>query len=1157
MKISLLLLVILLGAACSKQPTTSAKLEVTLGAVGITTLTGGFVITGKSSKGEQFIEVMTADTTLTRDLNNGQWSFLAIYWDGASAFDGKPRCAAQDTSLSGGEQSITLNLTNANCFSGLIGNAHFGSGSPGNYQFKHIFPVACRKSVGALSSSDGCDLTFDNSTTEANVGFMQSFKVLLGSSHSSGCFETNGTPTGFPRIPVLHSRFASPFAIKAYPTATCVDAAGSVVIQIDSSKAKVQNTGGSINVAHLQITEADVCALADSSPPSTAISYGRGDVTSPHLICNYAQLKHLHANFNTNSPTLRSRAYVLGRDLDLMEGLKAGNTGTPFSSCSAFKDGNTFMPLGRAYTTCPALNSQAFTGKFHGLGHTIKNFRFRDENVSEVGFFSTVDTVGLVAHLKLDNFAIEGSTSVGGVIASLGSGGVAHNLSATNGEVRGGNNVGGVIGSNTATVSHLKADKVFVRGQAAVGGVIGQTFGNISHAYFSGRVIGDHGISSMVGGVAGESDGSRVHTHLASSGYVSGSNHVGGVIGAKTNTGIATLTKVRSTAIVESTDNSPSARNAGGLVGYVSTGSISIADSFFAGNISFNCDGVTGGNPMCKIGGIVGAGTVTTNTLTTSSKAFGVTYGGTDGVVANKGNTAITQAEICSALPCDWQFASFDIPRLASETGTCVDPTNRLSVIVQADAPYARGQSAANPIIICSTQQLPNIAGKSSLHYRLGSDVTVPYASAYLANTLSGSLNGDGRVLGGGVWTSGATPIFATISANASVQNIFLSGFNFRNSSTTNVALLAAGNEGTITRVNVEGLVLWGSTDLAGLVLENNPDGLPTDSSGPAGTIIDSSVGGSIKGDFDIGGIAVTNSGIIKRTISQVNMGVYTSSPASDLDIFGGIAAVNESPGLIIQSMFKGRLDLVDGITWSSFNPNRVAGLVAVSVGGSLQDSHVDRSAEIKIPAGSQYIGGLVGEDSGSSTFTRLLFAGRLLHNDVSPVLSSALIGQSGASTMTSLFHESPILIASTSGFGSSQVFVPFDADHCDIQIPGGGPGAAAATYIDSFGWSNNVWAAGATTVTILHDPLLGSLCTGSSNTVDLWEYAGAFSNITNYLTDLNTPLALRNLNIQDAANAYYVYEAYKKVIQGQAITNMPVWIYEEGEASLFFPYND
>jgi hypothetical protein len=86
---------------------------------------------------------------------------------------------------------------------------------------------------------------------------------------------------------------------------------------------------------------------------------------------------------------------------------------------------------------------------------------------------------------------------------------------------------------------------------------------------------------------------------------------------------------------------------------------------------------------------------------------------------------------------------------------------------------------------------------------------------------------------------------------------------------------------------------------------------------------------------------------------------------------------------------------------------------------------------------------------------------------------------------------------------------------------------------------------------------LLGSLCTGSFNTVDLWEYAGAFSNITNYLSDLNTPLALRNLNIQDAANAYYVYDAHKKAILGQTITNMPVWIYEDGEASLFFPYND
>lgn len=1164
MKTTLLLLVILFGAACSKTPSTTAKLQVTIGAIGITSFTGGYVVTGKSTKGEQFVEVLTADATITRDLTNGQWSFLAIYWDGGSLLAGKPRCAAQDITLEGGEVSVSLAMTNANCFSGLIGNNQSkGGGTVGNLAFKHIKPVACRKPVAALASSDLCDITFNTTDAEATVGFLQSFRVVLGAGtaneiETATCSETNLSFTTFPQVPVLHSRFASPFSIKAYPTSACNDAVGSLKIALESSKAKVQHTVSDVNAAHLQITEDDVCALADVSAPSTAMSYGRGDVSSPHLICNYAQLKHLHSNFNSQSPLLRTRTYVLGRDIDLFEGLKAGSTGTPFSPCSAFKDGNTFMPLGRAYTSCPALYSLAFTGKFHGLGHTIKNFRFRDENVSELGFFSTVDSGGTVAHLKLDNFALEGSTSVGGVIGNLGSGGVAHNLTATNGETRGGNNVGGVIGTNSVVVSHLFADKVFVRGQAAVGGIIGQTFGNVSHAHFSGRVIGEKGISSMVGGVLGESDGIRIHGYLISSGYVSGNNHVGGVLGAKTSAGLATLTKVRSNAIVETTDNSPSARNAGGLVGYLAGGSLSIADSFFAGNIAFNCNGVSGGDAFCKIGGLVGNGTLTTNTLTVSSKPFGATYGGTDGVIPNKGNSAIVQADICSSLPCDWQFSSFDIPRLSTEKGECTDATNRLSILAQAASPHLRGQSESKPVILCSTLQLPQLSGKSNLHYRLGTDMIVPFSSPSLAATLSGSLDGAGRVLGGGTWTTGLSSIFGTIDSTATVKNLFLSGFQMRNPSATNIALLAGDNEGQISRVNVEGLVLWGSTDLAGLVLQNNPDAEITTSTETAGTIVDSYVEGSLKGDFDVGGIVISNYGDIKRSISNIHIGPYTSSITGDLDNFAGLAVVNTAPGAITQSLFKGRLNMTEGISWSSFNPTRVAGLVSYSDGGKIQDSHVDRSAEISVPPGSERIGGIVAEDNGSSIITRVLFAGRLLHGDASPVATSAMIGQpGGGSTLTSLYHEAPILIAGTSGFGAAQTFTVFDSSHCDIQLPGGGPGAAAATYIDSFGWSNNVWNASPSTVTILHDPLLTTKCTGNSNTVDLWQYAGTFSNITNYFADLNTGLTLRSLHLQNAANAHYVYDAYKQIIQGQTPSNTPVWIYEDGEASLFFPYND
>ena len=136
----------------------------------------------------------------------------------------------------------------------------------------------------------------------------------------------------------------------------------------------------------------------------------------------------------------------------------------------------------------------AFTGKFSGDGHKIKNLKINSES----------DYIGLFGHSNgtIMNVGIEGGSvtvtgyNVGGVCGYNNCGTISncYNTASVTGI---GYDVGGVCGNNNGTISNCY-NTGKVSGNDRVGGVCGYNCGTIENCYNTGKVTGT---GSQVGGV--------------------------------------------------------------------------------------------------------------------------------------------------------------------------------------------------------------------------------------------------------------------------------------------------------------------------------------------------------------------------------------------------------------------------------------------------------------------------------------------------------------------------------------------------------------------------------------------------------------------------------------------------------------------------------
>ncbi len=151
-KLFLLLSLITILGSCSKgDQKTSAKLSLRLS--GIVNLnsgvgSGGAILFGKSSSGEQFGKIITG-TEANLDLLNGEWSFYTVMWDKNSNnnLSDVVYCGKSTNKLSGQAVSINLDLSNAICaesvFSGGKHYSKYATGAGLKNTFAKMFVEDC------------------------------------------------------------------------------------------------------------------------------------------------------------------------------------------------------------------------------------------------------------------------------------------------------------------------------------------------------------------------------------------------------------------------------------------------------------------------------------------------------------------------------------------------------------------------------------------------------------------------------------------------------------------------------------------------------------------------------------------------------------------------------------------------------------------------------------------------------------------------------------------------------------------------------------------------------------------------------------------------------------------------------------------------------
>lgn len=242
-----------------------------------------------------------------------------------------------------------------------------------------------------------------------------------------------------------------------------------------------------------------------------------GSLQNYTLIHDFTALQAMNGNL--------SGYYALGNNIDASASIGSG-----------------FNPIGNG--------GGAFSGQFHGLGHSISNLTISQAGQDYAGLFGYAFGAAL-RDVTLAGGAIEGKDFTGALSGRIVNTSILNaHASAV---VTGADNVGGLIGqmdNNSVTRSSATGT---VSGNASVGGLVGNSLGNITESYASGNVNG----SLDIGGLTGANGGTITLSYAT--GAVSGNFDIGGLIGAN----VGNVSESFATGNVTGNVN-----YAGGLAGY-------------------------------------------------------------------------------------------------------------------------------------------------------------------------------------------------------------------------------------------------------------------------------------------------------------------------------------------------------------------------------------------------------------------------------------------------------------------------------------------------------------------------------------------------------------------------------------------------------------
>ena len=352
-------------------------------------------------------------------------------------------------------------------------------------------------------------------------------------------------------------------------------------------------------------------------------SAGDGSEEDPIVICNAEDLNAVRDNLDYN--------YSLGKDIDLQ--------------CFTRQDVNGWEPIGTEDTY--------FEGIFDGDDHTISNLYINRPTTDFQGLFGYLGgTNPTIKNLELVDVNITGHGNVGALVgvSSDNANSILNNITVTNANIFSHYYfTGGIIGANysgTLSNSHSTGN---IHGLEMVGGLVGYQDGNISNSYSTGSVSGTrHSVGGLVGLQQGNISDSYSTGSVSSTG-----NDVGGLVGYQKGN----ISNCYSTGSVSSTGN-----DVGGLVGSSSNGesilesysSGSVSGTSYVGGLvgssygpisnSFSSGSVSGTG--YSVGGLVGSSSgpisnsFSTSSVSSTGNGVGGLVGSSYGPISNSFSTS-------------------------------------------------------------------------------------------------------------------------------------------------------------------------------------------------------------------------------------------------------------------------------------------------------------------------------------------------------------------------------------------------------------------------------------------------------------------------------------------------------------------------------------
>ncbi len=630
--------------SCSQGPG-KTNVKISLAAIsGSEKFPGGLFLYGKNKSIPDmgFARKVNADDTLELELENGDWGFVVMGWDGSQYYEGNAFCDAMAKKLDGAEVSLSLEATRAKCSPRYINGTN--ELYNGFYSLKIHTCAGIRDHIAngePIPSNFKCDGSMD-----IFDGGMKSFKVYLAefmpgegerfSSESRCLTTTNSTTPASVNLPLGSDKIKTAVLIKGYSDSSCTSEVKKYVFRDGikfpeddfNAAAVLDSVTKTVNL----FAHAKLCNEAQKNSPVFAASSDTDNdgLSDTHLICTPTQFASIDG-FPTDN-------FILGADID-MSGL---NTIT--STFSGNFDGQNYRLYDGVQPIFQEVSASGTDIRIENL--IIDNFQI------DYNFEPSTNTLGILANqsypsggkLEITNLyfnsnnkieisvanggTISTNTYLGGLIGDVQvqtSGKLEVRDIKMNGLVRAYDDnirVGGVFGRFKNTSGEkpkvessrvgTSSEKMMIQGYQKIGGIAGQI--QDAEVVQKTAVFAKLKGKDFVGGIVGDAlDGTEIRDAKTDIEYVpfdSSNSRVGGIIGGIAGDFSVKVDGVMANLVVLEPTGTKKVDQLGGIIGGKNFGSGAV-NPFQISNskaiVDFNVNGQSHG-------GLVGSQSVTNGT---------------------------------------------------------------------------------------------------------------------------------------------------------------------------------------------------------------------------------------------------------------------------------------------------------------------------------------------------------------------------------------------------------------------------------------------------------------------------------------------------------------------------------------------------------------